>query len=269
MFSMQGKRDNNEDRAVIRTVRMVEDIDQTEVHVWAVMDGHGGQFCADYCEEHLVSGLVTAIQKLKLLTSSLDNKKKLELYEKHYKEVSKGVLKYLQISETEYNSRQRNNTEKDIKRESSKDESDSVEVSEEEDKRKPSRSQLVLSSRNKSLEELPAINNKKPEVTAGGKTPQFTPKSKSRPRKFIKGKSKSDSQGAPADGETDITEFIKDGEILYPRLIAEEISKCDAKLLKEAKKTNNIGGLYKKVVLPSGEKLQIVIFRDDPDPGPA
>ena len=43
MFSMQGKRDNNEDRAVIRTVRMVEDIDKTEVHVWAVMDGHGGQ----------------------------------------------------------------------------------------------------------------------------------------------------------------------------------------------------------------------------------
>ena len=43
MFSMQGKRDNNEDRAVIRTVRMLEDIDKTEVHIWAVMDGHGGQ----------------------------------------------------------------------------------------------------------------------------------------------------------------------------------------------------------------------------------
>ena len=242
MFSMQGKRDNNEDRAVIRTVRMVEDIDKTEVHVWAVMDGHGGQFCADYCEEHLVPALVTAIQKLKLLTSSLENKKKLELYEKHYKEISKGVLKYLQISETEYNSRQRNNTEKEIKRESSKEESDSVEVEEDEDKRKKSSvSPLVLSSRNKSLEELPAIGNKKPE-TGGGKTPQFTPRSKSRPRKFIKGKSKSDSQSAPADGEADITEFIKDGEILYPRLITEEISKCDAKLLKAAKKTNNIGG---------------------------
>ena len=189
-------------------------------------------------------GLVTAIQKLKLLTSSLDNKKKLELYEKHYKEISKGVLKYLQISETEYNSRQRNNTEKDIKRESSKDESDSVEADEEEDKRKSARSQIVLSSRNKSLEELPAISNKKPELAAAvSKTPQFTPRSKSRPGKFIKGKSKSDSQGAPADAETDITEFIKDGEILYPRLITEEISKCDAKLLKEAKKTNNIGGL--------------------------
>ena len=201
------------------------------------------KFCADYCEEHLVPGLVTAIQKLKLLTSSLDTEKKLELYEKHYKEISKGVLKYLQISETEYNSRQRNNTEKDIKRESSKDESDSVEADEVEEKRKISRTQIVLSSRNKSLEELPlpSINNKKPEA-GGGKTPQFTPRSKSRPGKFLKGKSKSDSQGAPADGETDITEFIKDGEILYPRLITEEISKCDAKLLKAAKKTNNIGG---------------------------
>merc|ERR1712062_229827 len=115
VFSMQGKRDNNEDRAVMRTVRMLEDIDKTEVHVWAVMDGHGGQFCADYCEEHLVPSLVTAIQKLKLLTSSLENNKKLGLYEKHYKEISKGVLKYLQISETEYNSRQRN-PENNIKR---------------------------------------------------------------------------------------------------------------------------------------------------------
>ena len=188
-----------------------------------------------------MTALVTAIQKLKLLTSSLDNNKKLELYEKHYKDVSRGVLKYLQISETDYNSRQRNTRDKEIKRESSKDESDSVELEEEEDKRKSSRSQIVLSSRNKSLEELPAISNKKPEV-GEGKTPQFTPRSKSRARKFIKGKSKSDSQSAPADGETDITEFIKDGEILYPRLITEEISKCDAKLLKAAKKTNNIGG---------------------------
>ena len=238
---MQGKRDNNEDRAVIRTVRMVEDIDKTEVHVWAVMDGHGGQFCADYCEDHLVPALVTAIQKLKLLTSSLDNNKKLELYEKHYKEISKGVLKYLQISETEYKSRQRNNSETEIKRESSKDSSDSAEVEEEEDKRKSFLSPLVLSSRNKSLEELPVISHKKPEA-GGGKTPQFPPRSKSRPRKFIKGKSKSDSQNAPADSEADITEFIKDGEILYPRLITEEISKCDAKILKAAKKTNNIGG---------------------------
>ena len=43
MFSMQGKRDNNEDRAVIRTVHMLEGVDSSEVNVWAVMDGHGGQ----------------------------------------------------------------------------------------------------------------------------------------------------------------------------------------------------------------------------------
>ena len=43
MFSMQGKRDNNEDRAVIRTVHMLEEVDSSEVNVWAVMDGHGGQ----------------------------------------------------------------------------------------------------------------------------------------------------------------------------------------------------------------------------------
>ena len=41
---MQGKRDNNEDRAIMKTVRMLEEVedDDGEVHVWAVMDGHGG-----------------------------------------------------------------------------------------------------------------------------------------------------------------------------------------------------------------------------------
>ena len=204
------------------------------------------KFCADYCEDHLIPALVTSIQKLKLLTSSLENKKKLEIYEKHYKEVSKGVLKYLQISETEYSETRARTTEKGMKRELSREESDSADVEEEEgeDKKKSSVS-LVLSSRNKSLEELPTISSKKVETS--GKTRQFTPRSKSRPSKFIKGKSKSDGGGAGTDTETDITEFIKDGEILYPRLIKDEISKLDAKLLKAAKKTNNIGG---KVVLP-------------------
>ena len=43
VFSMQGKRDNNEDRAVIKTVTSLSDPDKEEVNIWAVMDGHGGQ----------------------------------------------------------------------------------------------------------------------------------------------------------------------------------------------------------------------------------
>ena len=213
------------------------------------------KFCADYCEDHLIPALVTSIQKLKLLTSSLENRKKLEIYEKHYKEVSKGVLKYLQISETEYNETRARTTEKGMKRELSREESDSADIEEEEgeDKKKSSVS-LVLSSRNKSLEELPTINSKKVETSG-----------KSRPSKFIKGKSKSDGGGAGTDTETDITEFIKDGEILYPRLIKDEISKLDAKLLKAAKKTNNIGG---KVVLPSLRCSQHHLCRDYPHPRP-
>ena len=40
---MQGKRENNEDRAVIETVEMVEGAGSGDtVDIWAVMDGHGG-----------------------------------------------------------------------------------------------------------------------------------------------------------------------------------------------------------------------------------
>lgn len=43
VFSMQGKRENNEDRAVIETVEMVEGAGSGDtVDIWAVMDGHGG-----------------------------------------------------------------------------------------------------------------------------------------------------------------------------------------------------------------------------------
>ena len=40
------------------------------VHVFAVMDGHGGHFAADYVREHLIAALETRIKQLKLLTST-------------------------------------------------------------------------------------------------------------------------------------------------------------------------------------------------------
>ena len=43
IFSMQGRRPGNEDRAVIKRVEMVEGVENDDdVHIWAVMDGHGG-----------------------------------------------------------------------------------------------------------------------------------------------------------------------------------------------------------------------------------
>ena len=218
------------------------------------------KFCADYCEDHLIPALVTSIKKLKLLTSSLEKKKKLEIYENHFQEVSKGVLKYLQISESEYKENRARNTEQGMKRELSRE--DSADIEEEEGDKK--RAEIVLSSRNKSLEELPTINTNKLET--GGKTRQFTLRSKSRPSKFIKGKSKSDGGSAGPDTETDITEFIKDGEILYPRLIKDEISKLDTKLLKAAKKTNNIGG---KVVLLINKIFQQFTLKGRPSFSPS
>ena len=44
IFSMQGRRPGNEDRAVIRRVETVEGMEESDddVTIWAVMDGHGG-----------------------------------------------------------------------------------------------------------------------------------------------------------------------------------------------------------------------------------
>ena len=44
IFSMKGRREGNEDRAVIKRVETVEGVEDSgeDVHIWAVMDGHGG-----------------------------------------------------------------------------------------------------------------------------------------------------------------------------------------------------------------------------------
>ena len=153
--NVQGRRENNEDRAAIETVDMVEGAGAGgEVDIWAVMDGHGGQFCADYSIKHFIPSLKKSIQKLKLLTCSLNNSEKLTLYEKHYTTAPKCVRKYLQISESDYDTLK---CQSELKRDSSKDESDTNDLSTEksdtadpEVKKTPSlmsRCQLVMSSR--------------------------------------------------------------------------------------------------------------------------
>merc|ERR1719342_713648 len=266
VFSMQGKRENNEDRAVIETVEMVEGAGSGDtVDIWAVMDGHGGHFCAEYTLKHFIPALKISIQKLKLLTCSIDKKQKLALYEKHYNVAPQGVLKYLQISESDYGSL-KTKIQSELKRDSSKDESDcsseNTDIKAESNEKEVTRSsslmsrcQLVMSSRTKSLEELPSINSLSNKE--GNKTPKFKPRSKNKLISGQKNKSKSDQKE-----EDDITEFIKDGGIVYSKLIKKEISKLDAKLLKAAKKTNNIGGTTLILALHDGGNVWVANVGD-------
>ena len=195
--------------------------------------------------KHFIPALKISIQKLKLLTCSIDKKQKLALYEKHYNVAPQGVLKYLQISESDYGSL-KTKIQSELKRDSSKDESDcsseNTDIKAESNEKEVTRSsslmsrcQLVMSSRTKSLEELPSINSLSNKE--GNKTPKFKPRSKNKLISGQKNKSKSDQKD-----EDDITEFIKDGGIVYSKLIKKEISKFDKLLLEASKKTNNIGG---------------------------
>lgn len=212
------------------------------------------QFCADYSIQHFIPSLKISIQKLKLLTSSLKSSEKLALYEKHFNSAPDCVLKYLQISDPDTSKSQ--TSASDLKRDSSKDESDTndrsaekLETTDVEVTKTPSmmsRCQIVMSSRKKSLEELPSVVSKKnqsEEEKAEFRSrtpPKYKPRSKS--KVFSSEKKKLNKSKSSSESETDITDFIKDGEILYPKLIKYEISKFDSSLLEAAKKTNNIGG---------------------------
>ena len=165
------------------------------------------------------------------------------------------MRKYLQIPD--YNTSKSQTSQSDLKRDSSKDESDtndrSAEKSDSTDAeltKTPSlmsRCQIVMSSRKKSLEELPSIakkNQTEEEKDTGefrSRTPpKYKPRSKS--KVFSSEKKKLNKSKSSSESETDITDFLKDGEILYSKLIKYEISKFDSSLLEAAKKTNNIGG---------------------------
>eukprot|EP00092_Neocalanus_flemingeri_P038604 GFUD01042033.1.p1 GENE.GFUD01042033.1~~GFUD01042033.1.p1 ORF type:complete len:597 (+),score=180.25 GFUD01042033.1:155-1945(+) len=317
-FSMQGRRDANEDRAVIRRVKTVEGVEENDgdaVHIWAVMDGHGGDFCADYTAKHLLPSLEKSVQKLKILTSNLTKNKKLSLYEKHFNNASKSILRYLDISESEYEIIKGNNSNPTMNKgdsnvnDSSKEETNTTK-NKDESTSLMSRCQLVLSSRSKPIEELPTVPLNKSENPP--KSPRSTPKAKPRSKtKLLKGKQNSETNSSKEEtnttknedestslmsrcqlvlssrskpieelptvplnksenppksprftpkvkpiaktkllkgkqnsetNEIEITDYLKEGEILYPKLIKDEINKFDKEMLVYAKKANSIGG---------------------------
>ena len=168
------------------------------------------------------------------LSSTGSKEKLLEQYEQQFQTAPDAVLKFLKITKADKADDKRDSSEKEEKsRESSKETGE--EPVEGETTRRPSRVSVVLSSRDKSLEELPSL-----AARVARKIP-FKPKLPSRtPRSSRRDKSCHKEEGAK---EVDVTEYISpSGEILYPKLIKDEVLRCDADLLVAAKKASAIGG---------------------------
>ena len=208
------------------------------------------QFCADYTAAHLVPILEKSVQKLKLLTSNLMKTEKLKIYEKNFKSVSAGILRYLDISDSEYeeinmiNKKILEEQTKPNKENETKDESKAG--SEETDE--PT-SQLVLSSRNKAIEELPSVPQRKLR-----NLPKFTPK--------VKPKSKEKKKVDPDQFE--ITDYLKQKEILYPKLIKDIVNQFDKEMLVKSKKANTIGGKQNYIQLNNMFKFHPCIYSQAP-----
>merc|ERR1711915_858951 len=64
------------------------------------------------------------------------------------------------------------------------------------------------------------------------------------------------------DGKLDITRYIKQSEILYPKLLKDIVNKFDKELLVEAKKANSIGGTTLILALLDAEELFIANVGD-------
>ena len=150
---------------------------------------------------------------MKILTSKLVNTEKLKIYEKHFQAASESVLRYLERSDVEYEEmkgKSKKVTERndDVHKEIQNQEEIKKNMNKsEKEVKSPSlihRCQLVLSSRKKSIEEVPSVPIKKPR-----NQPKFTPKVKPKsPNKLLKGNLKLETD------EVEITDYIKQGEIL-------------------------------------------------------
>ena len=200
-------------------------------------DGSYSQFCADYASTNLIPSLEKSVQKLKLMTSNLVKAEKLKIYEKHFKAASSSILRYLEISDSDYEDLKGKSKKVDEREDEKQNQEEIKENINESEKDADSssvisRCQLVLSSRNKPIEEVPSVPNKKSR-----NPPKFTSKVKPKPPfKILKGKKKVESD------EVEITDYIKQGEILYPKLIKDIVNQFDKEMLVKAKKENAIGG---------------------------
>jgi len=154
--------------------------------------------------------------------------------------VSAGILKYLDISQSEYELISRKDDKKieeEFSLEQENDDNDeSKEKSENMDETQAQigNNQPVLSSRNKAIEEVPSVPKNKVRST-----PKFQPKPRAKQNKKNKENKKPDSE------EPDVIEYLKQKEILYPKLIKDIVNQFDKEMLVEAKKANSIGGKKK------------------------
>ena len=156
------------------------------------------------------------------------------MYEKHFKSASKTVLRYLDISDSEYEKMKGiicKISEEDIFKDMNvQEESKEEQEGKDESPSLISRGQVVLSSRNKPIEEVASVPSKKVS-----NLPKFTPKPKPKSSvKVLKGKEETEND--------ELTEYIKQGEIIYPKLIKDIVNNFDKEMLVEAKKSNSIGG---------------------------
>jgi len=206
---------------------------------FAVLDGHGGEFAVDYTQNHLLAAIENRIHQLKILTGPGSNTEKLQQFEKHFQKAPPAVLKFLKIKEEK--EEKNDSCDKEDSRESSKENEESSDEA-----RKKSRGP-VLGSREKSIEEVPSLSTRLARKTMFN---QKTSVKKSRSNQKGKEKGKEEEQKTVA-----ITEYISpQGDILYPKLLKDEVLKCDADLIIEAKKKSAIGGTTLiMAVLDSGQ----------------
>ena len=251
-FAMQGRRPGMEDRFHCSKVNLMNNKNKEVVFVNAVMDGHGGEFAVRHVKRNLVRSLELRIRMLKALSKrgspNLSKRDKLRMYVRLSREedgevgVSKAVLDYLEVTEAEY--KQIDPKGQVFGGSAENDLHQRIPSVKNKKKEAAVTSTPILSSRVKPLEELPTLKQEKPDESSSSSLEDLLCLSYSTDIKAIKSNNKvKKSSKKVSPSSTDLTEYLTPtGDILYSKLLRDEIEREDRKLLSDAKKAGEIGG---------------------------
>ncbi|XP_046401634.1 protein phosphatase 1L [Ischnura elegans] len=237
VYALQGARPRMEDRFVAK-----ENIHNTGISLYAVFDGHGGEFAANYAKDNLMKTLEDKLVQLKKIAT--------EGPPKPCNDASAKDMKSLDDSNGKIDQKEKGGGTELVRRKSSVNGDDG------------SFADCGNSKTDDCLHETPGITD--PEILS---RLQEIPRPLSRP----KGRAAAGQQGQPASvpslppaaNPADLASYLdSEGSINYGQLITDEVLAADKRLLDAAKKNLDYAGTTALIAILEGRRLVVANVGD-------
>ncbi|XP_030383470.1 protein phosphatase 1L isoform X2 [Scaptodrosophila lebanonensis] len=237
-FAVLGRRPRMEDRYIIE-----ENINNTTgISFFAVFDGHGGEFAADFAKDVLVRNIYNkVIEMAKLLKTA---------------EGGGGDANYVDYDKSPYLAR------KQSRKESNKENAEPAGVSRRDSLRKAQSTTADCSALKQKISESVIADIYTAQLNSAMRASGSHTAAKDT---FLNNNNQNAQGGGKGNNPPptyDAKCYIENGRINFGKLISDEIMSADYKLLEQAKQTTNIAGTTALIAIVQGSKLIVANVGD-------